>query len=240
MTTTPGAGVPRRPAVAPAAALALLPLCCAARLIPWRRWEWWPSSRRQRSPPSLDPLTAAHRPRRPGITVASPLLGGRSACPGAGGGVLSSRIVWANLVGVPGPPAHPAVSGGAALDPRICSGGAVVAAAGVETGRGGAGHRHPLCRPWWPRVVSDLLDALAHRPLQALRSGGRPAGAALLTALDRPCCPGPQLRGYRLECALRSATLLGVFGSWLGTELRLSLHRCNFTSSGPALCCCWR
>jgi phosphonate transport system permease protein len=80
------------------------------------------------------------------------------------------------------------------------------------------------------RVVADQLDALPVRSLESLRSAGVPAGAALLTALGPPLLP--QLLsygGYRLECALRSATLLGVFGlGGLGTELRLTLQSLAF------------
>ncbi len=80
------------------------------------------------------------------------------------------------------------------------------------------------------RVVSDLADALPTDSLQALRAGGAPAPAALLTALGPPLLPGMiSYGGYRLECALRSATLLGVFGlGGLGTELKLTLQSLEF------------
>lgn len=80
------------------------------------------------------------------------------------------------------------------------------------------------------RVVSDQIDSLPLGGLEALRSAGASAPAALLTALGPPLLP--QLlsySGYRLECALRSATLLGVFGlGGLGTELRLTLQSLAF------------
>jgi phosphonate transport system permease protein len=80
------------------------------------------------------------------------------------------------------------------------------------------------------RVVSDQIDNLPLGGLEALRSAGASAPAALLTALGPPLLP--QLLsygGYRLECALRSATLLGVFGlGGLGTELRLTLQSLAF------------
>lgn len=80
------------------------------------------------------------------------------------------------------------------------------------------------------RVVSDLIDALPTGALQALRAGGAPAPAALLTALGPPLLPGViSYGGYRLECALRSATLLGVFGlGGLGNELLLTLQSLQF------------
>jgi len=80
------------------------------------------------------------------------------------------------------------------------------------------------------RVVADLLDGLDTSRLEALRCAGAPAPAALLTALGPPLLPGLlSYGGYRLECALRSATLLGVFGlGGLGTELRLTLQSLEF------------
>jgi phosphonate transport system permease protein len=80
------------------------------------------------------------------------------------------------------------------------------------------------------RVLSDQLDALPAANLEALEAAGAAAPAALLTALGPALLP--QLLsygGYRLECALRSATLLGVFGlGGLGTELRLTLQSLAF------------
>jgi phosphonate transport system permease protein len=80
------------------------------------------------------------------------------------------------------------------------------------------------------RVVADLLDGLEITRLEALRGAGAPAPAALLTALGPALLPGlMSYGGYRLECALRSATLLGVFGlGGLGTELRLTLQSLEF------------
>lgn len=80
------------------------------------------------------------------------------------------------------------------------------------------------------RVVSDLLDALPTASLEALRCSGSPAPTALFTALGPPLLPQViSYSGYRLECALRSATLLGVFGlGGLGTELRLTLQSLAF------------
>jgi|694.fasta_scaffold00246_79 phosphonate transport system permease protein len=80
------------------------------------------------------------------------------------------------------------------------------------------------------RVVADQLDALPGGTLEALRAGGASAPVALLTALGPPLLPAVlSYGGYRLECALRSATLLGVFGlGGLGTELKLSLQSLEF------------
>lgn len=80
------------------------------------------------------------------------------------------------------------------------------------------------------RVVADLLDGLDTGRLEALRLAGAPAPAALLTALGPPLLPGLlSYGGYRLECALRSATMLGVFGlGGLGTDLKLTLQSLEF------------
>jgi phosphonate transport system permease protein len=79
-------------------------------------------------------------------------------------------------------------------------------------------------------VVADLIDGLDTSRLDALRLAGAPAPAALLTALGPPLLPGLlSYAGYRLECALRSATLLGVFGlGGLGTDLKLTLQSLEF------------
>ena len=80
------------------------------------------------------------------------------------------------------------------------------------------------------RVLADLLDGLDTSRLEALRCAGVAAPSALLTALAPASLPGLlSYGGYRLECALRSATLLGVFGlGGLGTELRLTLQSLQF------------
>jgi phosphonate transport system permease protein len=80
------------------------------------------------------------------------------------------------------------------------------------------------------RVLADQLDGLDTSRLEALRCAGASAPAALLTALGPALLPGLlSYGGYRLECALRSATLLGVFGlGGLGTELRLTLQSLEF------------
>jgi phosphonate transport system permease protein len=87
------------------------------------------------------------------------------------------------------------------------------------------------------RVVSDQIEALDPRPLRALRAAGTPAWAALLQALAPPLLPGVlSYGGYRLECALRSATLLGVFGlGGIGADLRLSLQSLQFREAWTSL-----
>ncbi len=80
------------------------------------------------------------------------------------------------------------------------------------------------------RVVSEQLDNIDIKPLIALRL----TGAKSITSLTAILCPKliPILStygGYRLECSIRSATLLGVFGlGGIGTELYLTLQSLEF------------
>ncbi len=80
------------------------------------------------------------------------------------------------------------------------------------------------------RVVSDQLDNIDIQPLIALRLTGAKSITSFITIL----CPQliPILStygGYRLECSIRSATLLGMFGlGGIGTELYLTLQSLEF------------
>ena len=80
------------------------------------------------------------------------------------------------------------------------------------------------------RVVSDLIDSRQHPGLPALRCIGAGTASTLLTALMPSV--GVALcshMAHRLECALRSALLIGVFGlGGLGTDLQLSLQSLQF------------
>ncbi len=87
------------------------------------------------------------------------------------------------------------------------------------------------------RVLSDQLDSLGARPLIALRQSGARPIQALTTAIVPPMAPVlMSYCGYRLECALRGATLLGVFGlGGLGTDLQLTLQSLQFEQLWTAL-----
>jgi len=147
------------------------------------------------------------------LSLALGLVGGCSKLTGEGGG-----IVWRTCWRGPGPPAP---SGGfwrcPRSNPRNCSGGpAVVAAAGVETGRGGClGHRHPLCA-LVARVVSDPARCLPNRPSRPCAAAGAPAGRRLLTALGPAlACRGAfSYGGYRLE--MRSCAGATPAAGWFG------------------------
>jgi len=125
------------------------------------------------------------------------------------GAVLSFTLVWRTWLGVGlARSAIPRVSGRCrARSTNFASGGCCMfAAAGVKTGRGGAGHRHPLLPPWWPGVVERPARALPTRPLQAADAAAAPRPAPPCSPLgDRPCCPGLRYGGYRLgmrHCAV--------------------------------------
>jgi len=205
----------------------------AAGLIPWRGWElWWPVSRRSGSRVARPATGAQPCPRRRWHHRGHrPAFGGRlEPGPGLVGWVLSSTHRLANLAGRGlARQRHPAVSGGGrASIHELLWGLLVVAAAGVETGRGGwLAHRHPL----WPalgpggeRTCSGLaLPTAPSRPARRRRPGRRrPAhrpGPALL--------PGPSLRRLFAWCALRSAPARVVrLVGW--AELRLSCSRSSF------------
>ena len=86
------------------------------------------------------------------------------------------------------------------------------------------------------RLVRDLIDTRPSPPWRALISSGAPAISAVLTAITPSMAPElVQQMGQRLDCALRSAVMLGVFGlGGLGTDLMLSLQSLRFreVSSG--------
>ena len=181
--------------------------------------------------PSLDPTVLRSVAHGLGVTVATALLGWMlSLLVGLPLGIASSRTVWRTLSGGEAP---------AQLIRRLLAipravheliwGLLLLQLVGLQPAVAVLALALPFAA-LVARVVSDLLDALPLGPLEALRAGGVPAPAALVTALGPALMPGIlSYGGYRLECALRSATLLGVFGlGGLGTELRLSLQSLEF------------
>ena len=181
--------------------------------------------------PSLDPLVLRSVVDGLGVTVGIALLGwAGSLALGLLLGISSSRVVWHSLAGRRWPAElirrllalprsiHELLWGLSLLQLLGLQPAVAVVAIAVPFGALVA------------RVVSDQIDNLPLGGLEALRTAGSSPPAALLTALGPPLLP--QLLsygGYRLECALRSATLLGVFGlGGLGTELRLTLQSLAF------------
>ena len=80
------------------------------------------------------------------------------------------------------------------------------------------------------RVISEQLDSYDIQPLIALRKTGANASASLISILFPKLIPIISTYGsYRLECAIRGATLLGIFGlGGIGTELYLTLKSMEF------------
>jgi phosphonate transport system permease protein len=181
--------------------------------------------------PSRDPLVLGSLMAGLGITVGMALLGwATSLLVGIPLGLLSSRLLWRSLAGSALPAEllrrllavprsiHELIWG--LLSLQLVGRQPAVAVLAITI---------PFSA-LVARVVSDLLDALPEPNLQGLLAAGTPPPAALLTALGPPLLPGLiSYGGYRLECALRSATLLGVFGlGGLGNELLLTLQSLQF------------
>lgn len=181
--------------------------------------------------PSLDPVLIRSLWNGLQVTLATALAGwGLSTLAGVGLGCLSSDVVW--MAGrLPRWPAM-VLRRGLALPRSIHEllwGLVLLQILGL----------HPLVAvaaiaiPYAAlvaRVVRDQIDSLDRRRLTAALQTGASAPAALLTTLAPPLQPVLlSYCGYRLECALRSATLLGVFGlGGIGTELKLTLQSLQF------------
>ena len=181
--------------------------------------------------PSLDPIVLASLFRGLGVTVGVALVGwALSLLLGLVLGLASSRLVWTTLLGGAWPAEllrrvlalprsiHELIWGLLLLQVLGLQPAVAVLAIVIPYGALVA------------RVISDQLDALPDQPLQALLAAGSNGPAALISAIAPPLLPGViSYGGYRLECALRSATLLGVFGlGGLGNELLLTLQSLEF------------
>jgi phosphonate transport system permease protein len=213
-------------------ALVLLPL---ALLLPAAShgggWELIGSFCLAALQPSLDPLVLKAQLLGLGTTCAMALVSWAvSLVLGVALGLLSSRVVWhscsgllwpadllARLLAIPRA-IHELIWGLLLLQLVGLEPAVAIAAIAIPYGALVA------------RVVRDQLDSLPRRGLEALLAAGAAAPTALLSALGPPLLPGLlSYGGYRLECALRSATLLGVFGlGGLGNDLLLSLQSLQF------------
>lgn len=181
--------------------------------------------------PSTDPVVVNALLRGLGVTAGMALLGWfASLLIGLTAGLASSRLLWRTLIGHSWPAEvvrrllaiprsiHELIWGLLLL--QVIGLQPVIAVFAIAIPYGAL----------VARVVSDLLDSLDGRNLEALLASGSAPPAALLTAMGPPLLPGLiSYGGYRLECALRSATLLGVFGlGGLGNELLLPLQSLQF------------
>ena len=224
--------VPAAPLLPLLPALVLLPVLLALPgLVHGGGWELIGQFALAAVTPSRDPLLVQSLLQGLGITAGMALLGwALSLALGVLLGLASSRLLWREVCGSSMPAAlirrllalprsiHELIWGLLLL--QLLGQRPVVAVLAIAIPYGAL----------VARVVSDLLDALPTGALRALRAAGAPAPAALITALGPPLLPGViSYGGYRLECALRSATLLGVFGlGGLGNELLLTLQSLQF------------
>ena len=80
------------------------------------------------------------------------------------------------------------------------------------------------------RVIADQVDCHVSPAIPVLKGAGATPWAVMLTGLVPPLAePISDHIGHRLDCALRSALILGVFGlGGLGTDLSLSLRSLQF------------
>ncbi|ABX08715.1 ABC transporter permease subunit [Prochlorococcus marinus] len=87
------------------------------------------------------------------------------------------------------------------------------------------------------RVFAEQINSLDIRSLVASKHSGAGPFETLVTALTPKIIPIiGTYGGYRLECALRGATLLGIFGlGGIGTELTLSIRSLEFNEMWTSL-----
>ena len=91
------------------------------------------------------------------------------------------------------------------------------------------------------RVISEQLDSFDIKPLISLKQTGSNIFSSFITILLPKLIPILSTYGsYRLECAIRGATLLGIFGlGGIGTELYLTLKSFEFREMWTCLWMLW-
>lgn len=181
--------------------------------------------------PSADPLLLRSLWSGVQITLATAFAGwGLSTLIGLLLGIVSSDVVWDSLQ-LPLQPA-PWIRGCLAV-PRsvheLLWGLLLLQLAGLHPWVAVAAIAIPY-GALVARVLRDQIDSIDRQSLRAILQAGSSAPSALLTTLGPPLQPILlSYGGYRLECAFRSATLLGVFGlGGIGTELKLTLQSLQF------------
>ena len=87
------------------------------------------------------------------------------------------------------------------------------------------------------RVIANQVDTIDNRELIAIKQVGAKAPSALITSLLPKLLPVlSSYYGYRLECSLRGATILGIFGlGGIGTELQLTIQSLQFNEMWTSL-----
>ncbi len=91
------------------------------------------------------------------------------------------------------------------------------------------------------RVISEQLDSFDIKQLIALKQAGSNSMSSLITILIPKLIPILSTYAtYRLECAIRGATLLGIFGlGGIGTELYLTSKSMAFSEMWTCLWMLW-
>ncbi len=91
------------------------------------------------------------------------------------------------------------------------------------------------------RVISEQLDSFEIQPLIAIRKTGSNIISSFITFLLPKLISVISTYGsYRLECAIRGVTLLGIFGlGGIGTELYLTLKSFEFKEMWTCLWMLW-
>ena len=87
------------------------------------------------------------------------------------------------------------------------------------------------------RVVADQMDTINQNTLFAIKQSGASSVGVLITALFPPLIPVLTSYGaYRIECCIRGATLLGIFGlGGIGTEMKLTFQSLEFNELWTSL-----
>ena len=87
------------------------------------------------------------------------------------------------------------------------------------------------------RIISEQLDNFDTNTLEAIRQTGSNIMSLFITILLPKLIHILSIHGiYRLECAIRGATLLGIFGlGGIGTELYLTLRSMEFSEMWTCL-----
>ncbi len=87
------------------------------------------------------------------------------------------------------------------------------------------------------RVFSDQIDTFDPDLFIAIKQNGSGSWGTLITIIIPKLIPIIQTYGgYRLECAIRGATILGIFGlGGIGTELQLSIYSLQFNEVWTSL-----
>ncbi len=87
------------------------------------------------------------------------------------------------------------------------------------------------------RIFSEQIDTFEQKELIAIKQTAAGSIETLITALTPKLIKAIGIYGgYRLECAIRGATILGIFGlGGIGTELQLSIQSLQFKEMWTSL-----